>query len=141
MIVGLTAAALQGAPIVTQDVDLWFQTRDDSRILDALKVVKGVYVPPTVNNPPLFAGEGLETLDIVTTMHGLGGFDQEIENSVPICLGDFGVRVLRLDRIILSKQTTNRDKDRMVLPILKDVLKTVRARESNSGSASRNESV
>ena len=25
MVVGLSAAALQGAPVVTQDVDLWFE--------------------------------------------------------------------------------------------------------------------
>ena len=29
MIVGLSAAALQGAPVVTQDIDLWFRDLED----------------------------------------------------------------------------------------------------------------
>ncbi|MBI4324951.1 MAG: hypothetical protein HY674_06770 [Chloroflexi bacterium] len=32
MVVGLSAAALQGAPVVTQDVDLWFKDLSDPRI-------------------------------------------------------------------------------------------------------------
>jgi hypothetical protein len=37
MIVGLSAAALQGAPVVTQDVDLWFKDLSDPGIKKALK--------------------------------------------------------------------------------------------------------
>lgn len=33
MVVGLSAAALQGAPVVTQDVDLWFENLADPRKL------------------------------------------------------------------------------------------------------------
>lgn len=29
MVVGLSAAVLQGAPVVTQDVDLWFEDLND----------------------------------------------------------------------------------------------------------------
>ena len=39
MIVGLSAAALQGAPVVTQDVDLWFKDLTDPGIKQALKKV------------------------------------------------------------------------------------------------------
>ena len=45
MVVGLSAAALQGAPVVTQDVDLWFEDLSDPRIRDALKEVGAAYVP------------------------------------------------------------------------------------------------
>jgi hypothetical protein len=31
MVVGLSAAALQGAPVVTEDVDLWFENLNDPR--------------------------------------------------------------------------------------------------------------
>jgi len=37
MLVGLSAAALQGAPVVTQDVDLWFEDLSDPRIREALQ--------------------------------------------------------------------------------------------------------
>ena len=36
MLVGLSAAALQGAPVVTLDVDLWFEDLTDPRIREAL---------------------------------------------------------------------------------------------------------
>ena len=45
LIVGLSAAALQGAPVVTQDVDLWFERLDDPRLATALGQVGGAYVP------------------------------------------------------------------------------------------------
>lgn len=43
MIVGLSAAALQGAPVVTQDVDLWFNNLEDPGIRKALHKVHGSY--------------------------------------------------------------------------------------------------
>lgn len=46
MVVGLSAAALQGAPVVTQDVDLWFENLSDPRIGEALREVDAAYVPP-----------------------------------------------------------------------------------------------
>ena len=36
MIVGLSAAALQGAPAVTQDIDLWFKDLADPKLTNAL---------------------------------------------------------------------------------------------------------
>ena len=46
MVVGLSAAALQGAPVVTEDVDLWFEDLNDPRLARALKEVGAGYVPP-----------------------------------------------------------------------------------------------
>ena len=77
MVVGLSAAALQGAPVVTQDVDLWFGDLSDPGIKKALKKVKGSYVPPSTNNPPLFTGKAVKLFDIVVHMHGLNNFEKE----------------------------------------------------------------
>ena len=71
LIVGLSAAAPQGAPVVTQDVDLWYGELDDPNRARALREVGGAYVPPTAHTPPMFAGEGLELFDIVLRMSGL----------------------------------------------------------------------
>ena len=87
MVVGLSAAALQGAPVVTQDVDLWFEDLSDPGILDALREVRGAYIPPSHLNPPMFAGGGLELFDIVLTMHGLGTFAEEAPKCVEVSLG------------------------------------------------------
>lgn len=127
MIVGLSAAALQGAPVVTQDVGLWFKNLHDPGIRRALKKVGGAYVPPFGSNPPMFAGGNLELFDIVLTMHGLGDFDSEIQNTIEIPIYKIKVKVLRLERIIKSKEAAKRKKDLLSLPVLKDTLVTIRA--------------
>ena len=64
MVVGLSAAALQGAPVVTQDIALWFNDLQDPRLTDALRETGAAYVPPFSLNPPMFAGSGTELFDI-----------------------------------------------------------------------------
>jgi len=65
MVVGLSAATLQVAPVVTQDVALWFEKLGDQRISQALQTVGAAYVPPSNLNPPMLAGTGAELFDIV----------------------------------------------------------------------------
>jgi hypothetical protein len=122
MIVGLSAAALQGAPVVTQDVDLWFEDLTDPRIGEALREVGAAYIAPSHLNPPMFAGGGVELFDIVLTMHGLGPFAEEVRNCLEVSLGSQKLKVLRVDRILASKRAANRPKDRLVIPVLEDLL-------------------
>jgi hypothetical protein len=125
MIVGLSAAALQGAPVVTQDVDLWFKDLEQPGIRKALRKVGGAYVPPIALNPPMFAGDSVNLFDIVMHMHGLGEFDEEKKCSIKIPLGRVKVAVLALEQIIRSKKATGREKDKLVLPVLLDALATL----------------
>ena len=124
MVVGLSAAALQGAPVVTQDVDLWFEDLNDPRIREALREVNAAYVPPSILNPPMFVGGGVELFDIVLTMHGIGKFSDELENCLEVPLGRYKLKVLQVDRILASKKAANRPKDRLVIPVLEDTLAT-----------------
>jgi len=126
MVVGLSAAALQGAPVVTQDVDLWFEDLSDPNIREALDEVGAAYVPPSIQNPPMFAGGGVELFDIVLTMHGLGSFADEWSNCMDVRLGRQRLKVLRLERILASKRAANRAKDRLAIPVLEDSLATGR---------------
>lgn len=130
IVVGLSAAALQGAPMVTQDIDLWFRDIRDKGILKALKKVGGTWVPPMNLHPPLFVGPAVEIFDIVLTVHGIGDFDEELDHTANISLGNFSVKVLRLDRIIASKKFLNREKDRMVLPALNAAAATQKSETS-----------
>lgn len=132
MIVGLSAAALQGAPAVTQDIDLWFKDLSDPKLMEALKKVGGVYVSPTGSTPPMFVGQSVALFDIVLTMDGLGDFDEEIENTVDIRIGRVQVKVLRLSRVIVSKRAANRSKDRLILPVLEDAAATLREHDPGS---------
>jgi len=126
MIVGAAAAALQGAPVVTQDIDLWFRDLADPALRKAVAKVGGAIVPSIGLHPPTFAGGGVELFDIVLTMHGLGSFDEETKNAFLVDLGGLPVRILALDRIIKSKETVGRPKDILSLPVLKDALATIK---------------
>jgi hypothetical protein len=125
MIVGLSAAALQGASVVTQDVDLWFRDLQDPGIRRALKKLRGAYVPPLAMNPPMFVGKAVGLFDIVVNMSGLDSFDKEEKKAVEISLGKSSVKVLSLAQIIKSKRAAGRQKDKLVLPVLVDALKTL----------------
>ena len=127
MVVGLSAAALQGAPMVTQDVDLWFRDIRHSGIRKALRKMDGTLVPAIGLNPPMFAGEHVQCFDIVLTVHGVGSFDEEYRAALDVDMGGFAVKVLPLAKIIASKKRLNREKDRAVLPALKSAATACRA--------------
>ena len=133
MLVGAAAAALQGAPVVTQDIDLWFEDMKDPGIQTALRKSGGIMVPSFGQNPPTFAGDAVKLFDIVLTMHGLKSYEEEKKNSFEVALGTLRVSVLDLDRIIKSKETVGRPKDLLVLPVLRDTLKTLRQNDTKNG--------
>lgn len=128
MMIGLAAAALQGAPIVTQDIDLWFKDLSDPGIKKSLKIVGGTYVSPIVGNSPTFAGKKVSLFDIVVDVDGLKKFDEEMTHTTVFDLYGAKVPVLHLERIIKSKKKANRPKDRLSLPVLEDALKVLKHR-------------
>ena len=127
MVVGLSAATLQGAPVVTQDVDLWFENLGEQKISSALQEVGAAYVPPSINNPPMLAGAGAELFDVVIRMDGLGTFAEEVKNCVDISLGRQKLKVLSLERILASKIAANRPKDKLTIPVLRDALAAIQS--------------
>ena len=123
LVVGLAAAALQGAPLVTQDVDLWFRDLGDPQLSEALREVGGSYVPPVGLNPPTLAGAAVRLFDIVLHLHGLGAFAEERATASTVDVEGVPVPVLPLERIIASKRALGREKDRLVLPVLEEALR------------------
>ena len=133
MVVGLSAATLQGAPVVTQDVDLWFENLGDQKMSQALQEVGAAYVPPSLQNPPMLAGAGAELFDIVLRMDGLGTFSEEIGNCIEVPLGRYKLKVLGLNRILASKMAANRPKDRLTIPVLRDALAAAQSTKQPRG--------
>jgi hypothetical protein len=127
MVVGLSAAALQGAPVVTEHVDLWIEDLSDPKLARALQAVGAAYVPPFGFNPPMLAGPGSEPFDLVLTMSGLGAFREELKSAVGIRLGALQLKVLPLERILASKTAAGRPKDKLVVPVLGNTLRTLEA--------------
>ena len=139
MVVGLSAAALQGAPVVTEDVDLWFENLNDPKLIPALRAVGAAYLPPFEFNPPMLGGPGSEPFDVVMTMSGLGCFADELESARDIQVGRLRLKVLSLERILVSKTAANRPKDRLVIPVLQSALRTLEMKETRPPKArSRN---
>jgi len=126
LVVGLAAAALQGAPAVTQDVDLWFRSLPDQGLMRALAKVGASYLPPTASTPPLLAGAGTELFDVVVHMHGLESFEKEAGQAVRMRIDRVDLPVLPLARIIASKKASGRPKDLSILPALEDTLRASR---------------
>ena len=125
MVVGLSAAAMQGAPVVTEDVDLWFDNLSDPKIMQALVKVGAAYIPPFGHNPPMLGGAGSEPFDIAIRMSGLGKFSDEWKHAIKIKVGTLWLKVLPLERILASKQAANRPKDQRVIPVLQNTLRTL----------------
>ena len=125
MVVGLSAAALQGAPVVTEDIDLWFDNLSDPKLMQALVKVGAAYIPPFGYNPPMLGGAGSEPFDVVIRMNGLGEFADEWKRALEIKVGKLKLKVLPLERILASKQAANRPKDQRVIPVLQNTLRTL----------------
>lgn len=120
ILVGLSAAVVQGADTVTQDLDLWFAPGSQEALATAARAAGGFYAARM--EPPMIGGRGLERIDVVTHCDGLEPFDTEYERTLPLRVEDIEIRVLELSRIIASKQAARRPKDQAVLEQLRAAL-------------------
>jgi hypothetical protein len=125
LLIGLGAAVLQGAPVSTQDLDLWIERPGDEAVRQSAADAGGFWIPAFGMQPPGIGGNGLERINVVLTAHGLADFESEYVQAPQCLIDDVPVRVLPLDRIIASKRSTNRPKDLAALPALEA---TIRAR-------------
>jgi hypothetical protein len=129
LVIGLSAAVLDGAPVATQDIDVWFEQLNDPAIRDAIRSCGGFYLNGFGIQPPAFGGDGFERLDIVLTAHGLESFAAEFERSRQLDVDGVKIPVLPLERIIVSKRATGRAKDLASLPALEATLAARRRKD------------
>jgi hypothetical protein len=130
IVVGMGAALIEGAPVATQDLDIWFATADDERIRAAAADAGGFWISGFGMQPPSFGGDGLARVDVVLTAHGLDAFEVEYARTLVRDIEGLSLHVLPLDRIIASKRATSRAKDLAQLPALEA---TRLARADSSG--------
>lgn len=124
LLVGASAAVLQGANTATQDLDLWFEDVSDPRLAAAARAAGGAFIPGGVAlRPPMLGGDVLgDRLDVVVHMHGLRSFDEEYVSSKTMTVDGVLLRVLPLRRIIASKRATGRPRDLAQIPALEEAL-------------------
>jgi hypothetical protein len=120
LVVGMSAALMQGVSGSTIDIALWFSSLDDGRIADAARSVGGFLV--TRSQPPLLGGPFGERFDLVTHMSGLPDFDAEYAGAQSIDLGNAQVKVLPLERVLASKRAANRAKDQLAIAQIEHTL-------------------
>ncbi len=102
IIIGMGAAVLEGAPVATQDLDVWFAGIDDEGIR--------------------LAATDAARIDVVLTAHGLETFQAEYARAIEREIEGVMLRVLPLERVIASKRATRRAKDTAQLPVLEATL-------------------
>ena len=123
LIVGMGAALLEGAPVATQDVDVWLESLDIARLSDAARAAGGFWVGAFGMQPPAFGGDGLSRIDVVLTAHGLESFEREYARSAEYEVDGVPLRVLPLERVLASKRSLGRAKDLAAVPVLEATLK------------------
>src|SRR4051794_3836332 len=75
MIVGLTAASLQGAGTVARNIELWFATISDPQIAPAAAAAGAIWVSGVGKMPAELGGALGDRFDVVNAMPGLEAFD------------------------------------------------------------------
>ena len=128
LVVGMGAALIEGAPGTTQDLDLWFGLIDEKQLKQAARQAGGFYTSGSGLQPPALGGEGLDRVDLVLTASGLESFERELSGAREYDLDGVRVRVLPLDRVIVSKRAAKRPKDAAQLPMLEAALAARQAR-------------
>lgn len=132
IVVGGAAAVMQGAPVITEDLDIVHQrTPENVERLLAWLLAHGAHhrfdpanrrLPPKedalLGNGHLNLQTTLGKLDVLCEL-GLGeGYDEILADTVVLDGGPCPVRVLGLPRLIAVKARAGRPKDRAVLPVL-----------------------
>ena len=134
-VVGGVAAQLEGAPILTFDLDVLYDKTPENlaRLLATLRELKARYRDPAGRHIEPDE-EKLGTLRLHLLLTELGALDvlgsigngltyqDLVGRTILYQLGESQVRVLELAAVIETKEQANRDKDRAALPVLRQTL-------------------
>jgi len=106
----MSAAILQGVIVTTLDVDIWVDLpeRQYIRLMNLVLKQGGTALART-----LYALADGRLVNFLFTVHGVKDFSTEYQGAVEAKIEGEPVKVLPLDRILQSKKTLLRDKDRL----------------------------
>jgi hypothetical protein len=124
MLIGMSAAIVQGVMGTTLDVDLWIDlpARQYMRVQNLARAAGCVVAANTV----VYASDGTP-LNFVFEVNGLGTFQKEFKHAVPLSFRGKKIPVLKLERILKSKESIRRDKDLAHIIQIRDLLRCRRA--------------
>jgi predicted nucleotidyltransferase len=127
IMIGNAAAALQGAPVTTVDVDFLFRkTPANLKKLKAIASSLGAMLLkpfyPTSGLYRLMRDEDSLQLDFMATIHGVRSFESLRSRAKRMEFGGHPLLVADLADIIRSKRAAGRPRDRAVLLVLEKTL-------------------
>jgi hypothetical protein len=128
VLIGNAAAALQGSPVTTMDLDFMFRKtpgnlRKLRRLADDLDaVVLHPYYPASELYRVIRERDGLQ-LDFMAKIDGIRKYESLRARATTAQFGRHTIQVAALEDIIRSKVAANRPQDRSVLPILRKTLR------------------
>ena len=141
IVVGAVAAVMAGAPLVTFDLDLVYRQSSDNydRLLSALHEISAVYrdpggrrIVPTAERLERMRLHLLETpfggLDLLAMIGPNLGYPELMGRSTAVPLRGRRIFVLDLAAVIEAKEFADRPKDRAMLPVLRETLRSIQAR-------------
>jgi hypothetical protein len=110
-VVGGVAAQLEGAPILTFDLDVLYDKAPENLDTEKLATLR-MHLLLTELGP----------LDVLGTIGKGLTYRDLVSRTIAFELGEARVLVLELAAVIETKEHANRDKDRAVLPVLRQTL-------------------
>lgn len=148
VVIGGFAALLQGSPFPTNDVDITPSTDGDNyqRLSGALTELEAKVRAPGAK--PLKFNHDADSLaavsvwnlatkfgdlDISTVPAGTTGYDDLARDAFTVLLRDVQISVSSLADVVRSKEAAGRNKDRRVLPLLRELV----ARETKARAVAR----
>ena len=149
VLIGGLAAILHGSPQTTFDADIC-PAREDAnleKLAAALRHMNASIRTPDAVEGLRFACDagflrGVEILNLVTDFGeldisfapaGTGGYEDLIQRAFTLEVKGYRVPVAALEDIIRSKEAANRPKDQAALPLLRELLRELRRKDSGSG--------
>jgi predicted nucleotidyltransferase len=134
ILIGNAAAALQGAPVTTIDLDFLFRKtpRNMEKLKTVAKALDAVILQPYYPASGLYRvsrdRDGLQ-VDFMTKIHGAKSFESLRAKSREVEFGGNKLWVADLAAIIESKRAAARPQDQAVLAILEQTLDEKKARD------------
>ncbi len=136
VVIGGVCATLHGSSVLTADVDIVASRHSDNlKRLEAALTELNAYYREHPRGRFLPDAERLDTkghhllmtdlgaLDVLGTVTGGRGYEELLPETIQFTIeGDLQIPMLNLPMLILLKQETNRVKDRLIVPILRQLL-------------------
>ena len=128
VLIGNAAAALQGAPVTTEDLD-FFMRRTELNVKKVRRIADDLGVPVS---QPFYPASHLWRMlkptdhlqfDFMVAVSGIRSFEGVRARASVVEFGGHPLRVASLEDVIKSKASANRLEDRAVLPILRRTIK------------------